>query len=287
MMDSPASLALRILASAAVDVSLATLCGLLLARYWLRATAVSVPSTLLPAALLAGGGLLQIFLLTATFTGEQSFGALCRSLPAIAATHAGTVLALALAASVVLLLLAFFKSYRAQAAALVACLVFRAGAGHAATENVFSLSHAVQWLHLAAMCVWSGAVLVAGLFVVPKLAGSASETLAAFLGSLSRAATIALAVVLLSGLYRGYTGLDGDYGALLHTAWGITLSLKLAAVAAAILLGGLNRLHLARSPGWLPGHRRRTARVLRAEAFAMVAILLLSSTLANLPPPGD
>ncbi len=286
-MDSPASLAIRILASASIDVSLAMLCGLLLARWWLRGTSIPLPSTYPSAALLAAGGVLQLFCLAATFTGETSPAALCRALPAIAATHAGAVLTMALAASACLLLLAVFKGYRAQAAALLACLVFRAGVGHAATENVFSLPHAMQCLHLAAMSVWSGSVTMAGLVVLPRLAGAPAEALGGFMGALSRAATFALAIVLLSGLYRGYTGLDGNYGALLHTAWGITLTIKLVAVATAMLLGGLNRLHLARSPGWLPEHRRRTALTLRAEAFAMLAILLLSSTLANLPPPGD
>ena len=282
-------LPLHILASALIDGSLAVLCGVMLARRWLGRSATSVPSLRWPAALLSLGGAMQLLLLTASFTGKSSLPQVCLSLPEMLSTHAGRVLGLALAASAVLLAFSFAASVQAQAAALLACLVFRSGAGHAATENLLSLSQTVQFLHLGAMSMWSGAVLVTGLAVLPRPAflQAPGDVFAGLLAALSRAATWALGVVVVTGGYRGYTGLGGDLHALLHSAWGLTLVAKLAAVAAALALGVVNRLTLSRSPGWLPAERRRTMRTLRAEACVMLAILALSATLANLPQPGE
>ena len=279
------SLLIRIVASAAVDVSLAVLCGLLLARYWLGATRSAAPSGWLPAFTLCTGGALQLLSLAAAFTGKPGVWSLCVVLPDIVRTHAGAVLGLALGASLLLLAVTFARVRNVEAAALLLCLVFRAGAGHAATERIVSLPQTMQLLHLAAMSVWSGTVLVGGLIVLPRLV--AREAFPHYLKALSRAATWALAAVLLSGGYRGYTGLEGDLRALRHTGWGLVLVAKLAAVAAALGLGAMNRLALTRSQEWLPVRRRRTAGVLRAEAYAMLVILALSATLANLPPPGD
>ena len=279
------SLLLRIVSSAAVDASLAVLCGLLLARLWLGATRIVVPSAWPAAFTLCAGGALQLLALAAAFTGKRGVWALFLALPDIVRTHAGAVLGLALGASVLLLAFTFARMPKVEAAALVLCLIFRAGAGHAATERIVSLPQTMQLLHLAAMSVWSGTVLVGGLVVLPRLV--ASEAFAHYLQALSRAATWALGAVLLSGAYRGYTGLEGDLRALWHSSWGLVLVAKLAAVAAALGLGVVNRLALSRSPEWLPAQRRRTVRVLRAEAYAMLVILALSATLANLPPPGD
>ena len=279
------SLPIRIFASAAIDLSLAVLCGLLLARRWLAGFSIPTPSLRLPATTLVLGGALQLLSLTASFTGKSSFPQLCLALPDISSTHAGKVLALALAASILLLILTFTRSQGAQAAALILCLIFRSGTGHAATENLVSFPQTMQFLHLTAMSVWSGAILIAGFLILPRL--HHHDGYAAFLAALSKAATWALAVVLLSGAYRGYTGLEGNFHALFHSAWGLTLTAKLLAVAAALALGVLNRLALTRNPTWLPAQRRSTIRVLRAEAFAMLAILALSATLANLPPPSD
>ena len=283
------SLPIRIFASAAVDISLAVLCGLMLARRWLGSTITPVPRSAIPAAILCFGGMLQLLSLTASFTGKSSLRQLCLALPDIVSTHAGAVLSLSLAASLALLVLTLLPGARAhtaiQTAALALCLLFRSGTGHAATERILSLPQAMQFLHLLSMSIWSGAILIAGLVLLPRL--RRSEHFANFLAALSRSATWALAGVLLSGAYRGYTGLEGALHPLFHSAWGLTLTAKLAAVAAALTLGALNRFALTRSPGWSPAHRRHTTRTLRAEAFAMLAILALSATLANLPPPGD
>ena len=95
-----------------------------------------------------------------------------------------------------------------------------------------------------------------------------------------------MALVVLSGMVRGYTTIAGDFRALVHTSWGLALVAKLCMVVVALTLGAVNRLSL-RQPEWPKSRRLRSARVLRAEAVAMLAVLILSATLANLPPPGD
>ncbi len=277
------ALAVRIVASALVDGSLAMLCGLLLARCWLRGQVLRLPQVSLFAGSLAAGGGLQLLALTAAFTGKTELRELLRELPDILRTHAGGVLGLSLAAALALLLVALARGPRwTEWMLLAACLLFRAGTGHAATENVFSLAQAMQLVHLAAMATWSGGVLVAGLLVLPRMV--AGESYGRLLAALSRSSTWALGLVVVSGMYRGYTGLEGDWHALVRTGWGLTLVAKLGCVGLAVGLGGLNRLWLGHVGA---GDRRRSVRVLRVEAWVMVAILGLSATLANLPPPGD
>ena len=128
-------------------------------------------------------------------------------------------------------------------------------------------------------------MLVAGFVVLPHLAAAAD--FAGFLRSLSRSSTAAVGVVLLTGLVKGYRSVEGDLHHLVDGAWGVTLVLKLVCVAAALVLGGLNRLWLGRTAAWTPAERKSSVRMLRAEAVVMVAILALSAGLANLSPPGE
>jgi putative copper resistance protein D len=159
---------------------------------------------------------------------------------------------------------------------------FRSASGHAAANGSFSRGEIVQFLHLTSIAVWAGCVMVAGLLVLPHL--QPLEAATDFGRQLSRAATIAIAVVALSGIYNAWVGLDGSLQPLPHTQWGILLLVKVALVLAALGLGTKNRLLLARNPTLSEPDARRFSRSMRFEAVVMIAILAVSGFLANSPP---
>jgi putative copper resistance protein D len=110
------------------------------------------------------------------------------------------------------------------------------------------------------------------------------EAIVAFLRKLSRTVTVALVLVILSGIYNSYRGLDGSMAPLLRTQWGGLLDIKVFLVCIAVAMGASNRRMLRRSQGRSAQQISRLAVVLRVEASMMVLILLVSALLANSPP---
>ncbi len=98
----------------------------------------------------------------------------------------------------------------AEAASDAVCLrrsggsdpAFHSATGHAAVGGDFSRAELLQFLHLSGMALWTGGVIVSGFFVVPRLVASGGRADGAYLQSLSRVSTYAVAVVLLSGASR-------------------------------------------------------------------------------------
>jgi putative copper resistance protein D len=107
---------------------------------------------------------------------------------------------------------------------------------------------------------------------------------ARFARSLSRAVTIALLLILLSGLYNSWRGLGGSLTPLTGTEWGRSLDLKLVLVGIALTLGASSRRMLGSNRG--PSHNElsRLTRLVRIEAVVMLLVLAVSAWLANSPP---
>lgn len=299
----------RIAAQSVTDAAGATLAGVLLNALWLPSSATAplparLPSRLrrwlLSAALLQLAGFAAVLLLvTAIMADAASLTALRAALPDVLATEAGHTLALSCDASALLLfvlVLAFARprpwlqrrSLILTALALTAALAAaRSPLGHASADGPWSLREAMQCLHLIAVAVWGGSVLVAGFVTVPALTAQAPpQATLAFARSLSRTVTVALPLVILSGLYASWTVAHGAWSALPQATWGQLLASKLAIVLVAAALGSRLHLLLRAQPSLSPAadvaHLRRW---LRFEAFAMLLILLLSGWLANAPPP--
>lgn len=131
-------------------------------------------------------------------------------------------------------------------AALFAAAVFafsKAASSHAADAGDFALPEWIHWVHLCATATWAGLVIASGLCVLPMLRNHAnSQVLAHFAGRLSVTAALALAAILMSGAYNAERGLGGSFMTLTRSDWGLTLATKLVLVAAAIVLGGMNRI---------------------------------------------
>jgi putative copper export protein len=171
---------------------------------------------------------------------------------------------------------------RSLALLMVVVAGAHAWAGHAG-------GHGFGWLvpamvvHLLAIGLWAGGVFAAALVV---LRGDPDPVDCARYGArLSTLATAALATVVVTGVAIAWHGLGGSIAPLAPagaSSWGVALDVKLTLVAVAVALGGFNRLVVLPA---LPGTQARFARVLRAEAVVMLAVLAAAAWLAGGEPP--
>jgi copper resistance protein D len=179
---------------------------------------------------------------------------------------------------------------------LVVWAAGKAAASHAADSGDFSVREVIHVIHLCATALWAGSVIVAALLVrhFGRTASDAPARRAAFCSGLSHLATLALVVVLVTGIYNVTQDTAQVNASIIGTAWGRILSVKLVCVAAAVALGGWNRMAV------LPDLRTRAERGdpayaaaqrhfdiwLFLEAFAMVAVLAIAAVLGHTSPVG-
>ena len=292
------SLPMRVCAAATFDVAYAASAGTLLNRLWLGGSITSASDGRLRH-WLTGCSLLmlvaiptQLVLLAASMTGDLSWKLAWSSLPDVVTTHAGHVLTVSFCFVPFLLVSSVFSSAFSRRvgtwtgiAFVLGITVYRAALGHAASDGDFTLRELVQFLHLSSIATWGGGVAIAGLVAVPQLAATAkSEEVIQFGRRLSHTVTIALIVVVLSGVYNSWKGLGGSLAPLPHTAWGRMLIVKVCIVLLTFFHGGRVRLLLQENRNVLPGRVAFIRRWLRAEAFLMICVLIVSAWLANLPP---
>jgi putative copper resistance protein D len=182
--------------------------------------------------------------------------------------------------------------YSAIAALLLLLIAAaRVRLGHAYEHGALSLAAAVELTHLLAMALWVGSVFVAAWVTLPHFHTGASNRIdGRYLHALSQWATVALAGVLLSGLYNAYRVLNAP-AELLQTQYGWVLTAKLCFVALAVALGGWNRfvgfpavLANQRSDGNRAGITPILA-VLRVESIALLIVLLAAAVLTGNAPP--
>jgi putative copper resistance protein D len=289
---------ISVLATALFDWSLALATGVSLAAYWLRggpAFAAHIPRIRSAALLMVIALVAQFYLMVAMMTGQAGLGAVLGAAPLVATTHAGKVALSTLAVAVLLLVMDCRKRLRTPGVSallgaflVTLLLVLHSATGHAAVDGDFTVAELFQLLHLAGMALWTGGVIVSGLFVVPRLAASAQRVDVAYLQSLSRVSTYTVAVVLLSGAWKGWTGLNHQLGDLLHTVWGRILLTKLLFVTVALVLGALHRRWIhGREPAWTPQQARTLATTLRVEAASLTLVLALSAWLGSVDPSGS
>ncbi|VXB56474.1 Copper resistance D domain protein [Burkholderia sp. 8Y] len=209
------------------------------------------------------------------------------------ATHAGIGWAVSLAGGVLFALATAtsrpFDAGRLAVAALGALIAAagKAAIGHAADAGAFSLAEAVQLLHLLATGVWGGVVIAGAAVVLPALdASTARASLLRVVGRMSSVATIAVAVVVATGLFNAWRGTGGSAAALAQSGWGHALIVKAALVAAALALGALNRWsalpRLQRTASTTDAHT--VINLMRVEALLMVGVFFAASVLSHSLP---
>ena len=125
------------------------------------------------------------------------------------------------------------------AASVAATMLIHARAGHAAETTPSWFNVGVQWVHLLAVGIWIGGLLWLAL----TLRASSGEERAGMVRRFSTLAGVALAVVLMTGLFRllDEVGWPQHWGRLFDTSFGLALMVKIGLVGALVLLGARNR----------------------------------------------
>ena len=181
--------------------------------------------------------------------------------------------------------------------ALMGVALARSHMGHPVDAGAFSLPVWADWMHLLAISTWVGLVLVATYIVVPHLVNAPAEehgNSAAFVQSLSDAATFALVMLIITGAYNGWRSV-GTPGNLLASTYGQILLLKLVLAILAAALGGHNRLFemprllttLKRTSLESPTRPlKRFAAVLHIESIVLAGVVVTAAVLTSSPLPG-
>ena len=186
---------------------------------------------------------------------------------------------------------------------LLAVAVFvgtRSVVSHAGSQGDFTLDVAADWVHLTLVCLWVGIVLVGARLVLPDDTAPDSDRADAtrWVSMMSTSATVAIVAIGATGLFKVWRGWAtvGPLEQYLGSDYGKALLVKLALVAFAAALGGINRFlvlpgffrNMAAALASADGSwRRRLLVILRIEAvtlfFVLTAAALLSSS--ELPSP--
>lgn len=235
---------------------------------------------------LARGAILAILPATVAAVATQGldllvapFSALLGPEPwqAVLSGRGGPAAALAVAAGLLTLGSGKAVAFAAWAAASLSFAI----AGHAATASPAALMAPAVALHATALIFWLGAL--------PPLAGTAAAGgpgLAPLLRRFSSLAVPLVAVLVISGTVLAVVQLGWRPAALLDTAYGRLLAIKLVLVAAMLALAAWNRWRL--TPMVAEGHpaaTRHLARSAATETLLAVAILALVAGFRATPPP--
>lgn len=279
---------LRVLSAFIADLSFGLCWGALSVLLWMGVAASERDGAM---RLLRVAGLvivviqpLQLWLLTVTISGAANFTQLASQIPDVLSTHSGLVIAEQFCSATALALFALPPLPTSiRLPCLVLALVFltvnRSASGHAASDGSFSLRELSQFIHLVSTSAWAGGVMVVA-WLFPRR-GSLSEQYS-LSKKLSRQATFAVGLIVISGAWNSWLGCGEDLSACAHSEWGLLLGIKLFFVLVAFGLGVRNRAIVRKEPS--PSTMHVFANTLRAESVAMLLVLLFSAWLGNVSP---
>jgi putative copper resistance protein D len=180
-------------------------------------------------------------------------------------------------------------------------VVLTGSVSHAAAQPVGRLAiMASQMAHVLSAAVWIG-VLIQLLVVRPRIEGPEGESGIALVAEIVRRfspiALLVTSMLGLSGLLMIFR-LLADTGAVLTSAYGLTLIVKLTLLLPAIFAGYVNfriirpQLAEARSAAGGPPPRRsgllkHFGKMLELEVTAGVLVIIAAGILASVSPPGE
>ncbi|MCU6435270.1 CopD family protein [Undibacterium sp. Jales W-56] len=214
-------------------------------------------------------------------------------------SHFGLAWAIGMAALIAAALLAAlparaFPLTASAVAALAVVFYTRSMVSHASANGDFNLTMAADWIHLCLISVWVGEVAIAGMLTLRPTAALQQDDrgeIAAYIENLSTSATVALAGIVATGAYSAWHNL-GSLDGLSGNRYGTVLSVKVAMVVVAVMLGGFNRF--VAMPPLLAGLRGNSATmdpwrtftlVLRVEAVLLLGVLVAAALLSATSPP--
>jgi len=175
------------------------------------------------------------------------------------------------------------RGQRALAAALtVGVLVTIAVDGHAVGASDWWLAVPATVVHLAAMSMWIGGLCALVTLVLPTISGAAPDLTS--MRRWSRVAFSSVAALIISGEYLAWRQID-PVESITATAYGVTLLVKLAVVAVALVLAVISHRRLIRRAA--PDgsiERRRAKRLVGIEAAATIVVVIVTTLLVSLPP---
>jgi copper transport protein len=151
--------------------------------------------------------------------------------------------------------------------------------GHAAATSPTSVWIVSDALHMAAMIVWLGGLVVFSLGLVVF---ADTDVLSAALKKFSMTATVTMPVLIVTGTAQTLR-LAGGVGRITSTDWGRTLLVKLTVVSVIVAVAAVSRWLL------LNDGVATIRRLVTVEAVLGVIVLALAASLVSLPPrpPAD
>jgi copper transport protein len=153
-------------------------------------------------------------------------------------------------------------------------------AGHPGASPVPMVTVIADMVHIGAMSVWLGGLLMLFLFLLPQ--GNAVE-LSAIVPIWSRWATYAVGTLVLTGVAQGLVQV-GTFNALVSTTYGRLIIVKVVLVCAAVAVASLSRRLVAPIATDTPGATHKLRMSVLYEVAILAMVLGTTSVLVQTTP---
>ncbi len=163
-------------------------------------------------------------------------------------------------------------------ASLVGITLTLSLAGHPVATNPIALSVGLDTLHMLAISLWVGPLLIIVYDRNMWLANDES-TSAPSLRWFSRTAGFAVPIIIVTGVIQSWLMLDG-FGHVLESRYGRTLIVKVCLVLVLVALGAVSRVAMQRKQS---GSLRQSMGI---EVLFGIIILTITAALVAMPPKG-
>ncbi len=292
-------LALQVTAAVLLNGAFAWLVGTWLARRWLTKIGVArekserlLRSSDIRAAVIGVlGALAAIWASTAVMGGVGLLEAKDFVWQMLSGTTIGRAAYISLAAIAVALILRVLSTnapWRDWAVlfALAFFTFVRASMGHAGENGYWTAAFAAEVVHLAAMGVWTGLVVVSAWKVLSASSLQLElNSMGTYLDAMSNAALAAVVAIFATGVFNAWHRVGSVSRLFEFDIYTIALLVKVGLVVIALFLGGFNKfvgLERARRSSAGLHHVRF---ILRTESFILLAVVIAAALLTTQQPP--
>lgn len=167
-------------------------------------------------------------------------------------------------------------------------------AGHAGTTPPVALNMTLDTVHVAAAAAWIGGLVALVATALPSTRGLEERErvslLAPVVSGFSNMAMVSVALIVLTGLARGWLEIR-TLESVTGTTYGLTLLTKLAAFLPLLVLGAINnrwtkpRIRRAAEAGEGGDGLTTLRRLVWIEVLLVLVVVGITAYLVNLPPP--